>query len=145
MLVFYSWTRGIEEAYCTEGRRRDWVLEELVFMAIHHPSQYPTWYSILSPWLACREHNEVFFNAPRPFQSLIAAAGLRMLIPYGCTMRPRLCAAADTFNFRHGKIWPNKRQSQSCQPYTTPSKALNTLEFDAFWRINPKTVFFSGG
>ena len=25
-------------------------LEELVFMAIHHPSQYPTWYSILSPW-----------------------------------------------------------------------------------------------
>ena len=52
-------------------------LEELVFMAIHHPSQYPTWYSILSPWpkgfgtrsfstkpcLACWE---------RPFQSLIA-------------------------------------------------------------------------
>ena len=50
-----------------ERRRRDWVFlslfQELVFMAIHHPSQYPTWYSILSPsWQEPK--NRVGLNFP---------------------------------------------------------------------------------
>ena len=84
-MYYYNplWSQGSKTMFLQNGGRQSSMLgggieswEELVFMAIHHPSQYPTWYSILSPWLACREHNEVFFNAPRPFQSLIAVASL---------------------------------------------------------------------